>query len=136
MIKKGENNTPIGMEYFAYEGDVLWKMKDRELMKLAKKELEIIGLAKQEDVLDGFVYRVKNAYPVYNFNYKTILGKAKEYLEEFENLYLCGRGGLFRYNNMDHSILTGFYVARNIISKKNKFDVWSVNEEENYLEKT
>lgn len=136
MIKKGEKNTPIGMEYFAYEGDELWKTKDQELLKLAKKELGIIGLAKPEDVLDGFVHRVKNAYPIYNFNYKTTLNIAKEYLEEFENLYLCGRGGLFRYNNMDHSILTGFYVARNIILGENKFDAWSVNEDESYLEKS
>lgn len=136
MIKKGENNTPIGMEYFAYEGDELWKTDDKELINLAKKELGIIGLAKPEDVLAGFVYRVKNAYPIYNFNYKTTLDRAKEYLKKFENLYLCGRGGLFRYNNMDHSILTGFYVARNIILKENKFDVWSVNEDESYLEKS
>lgn len=136
MVKKGGKNTPIGMEYFAYEDDRLWKTEDQNLVKLAKKELEKIGLAKEEDVLEGFVYRVKNAYPVYNFNYKQVLDEAKKYLEEFDNLYLCGRGGLFRYNNMDHSILTGFYVARNIISGKNKFDVWSVNDDENYLEKT
>jgi len=136
MVKSGTKNTPIGMEYFAYEGDTLWQMDDRDLLTLAKKELEAIGLAKKEGVLDGFVCRVKNAYPVYNFNYRTAIIKAKKYLEKFDNLYLCGRGGLFRYNNMDHSILTGFYVARNIISGEKKLDVWSVNEEENYLEKT
>lgn len=133
MAKKGSKNTPIGMEYFTSEGDELWHKKDNELIKLAKKEIVKIGLLQPQDIVDAFVYRVKNAYPIYNFNYKTPLNHAKRYVNQFPNLYLCGRGGLFRYNNQDHSILTGFFVAKDIIGGKHKHDVWSVGEE-GYLE--
>jgi len=138
MVKKGGKYTPIGMEYFASEKDDLWEMKDKELVSLAKQEILKIGLCQEKDIVDGFVCRVKDAYPVYNVNYKKPLGLSNNFLRDFKNIHPCGRGGLFRYNNMDHSILTGFYVARNIFSNDKVFDVWSVNEQNNelsYLEK-
>jgi hypothetical protein len=39
---------------------------------------------------------------------------------------------LHRYNNQDHSMLTGVYAARNIAGEH--LDVWSVNTEQDYLE--
>src|SRR5205814_1034143 len=42
-----------GLEYFCFEGDGLWNSPDEELIRLAKTELEKIGLARADDVLDG-----------------------------------------------------------------------------------
>jgi protoporphyrinogen oxidase len=127
--------SPIGMEYFASENDNLWRQQDKKLVDLAKKELVAIGLAEKRDIVSGFVYRAQNAYPIYNFDYDKPLRIARAYFSRIHNLFLCGRGGLFRYNNQDHSMLTGFYVARNIIAGKNLHDVWSVNDDATYLEK-
>lgn len=135
MVKPNENKTPIGMEYFCNIDDPLWSMSDQQLLDMAQEEIVKIGLVQHSDIIDGFVCRVQNAYPVYQFNYQKPLKSAKRYISKFENLYLCGRGGLFRYNNQDHSILTGFYVARNIISGNKNNDVWSINEDDNYLER-
>ncbi len=126
--------SPISLEYFATLDDQLWKIKDENLLILAKKEAEKIALFKQNQVIDGLIYRVKDAYPIYNLGYEIHLSVVKKFLEQFSNVYLAGRGGLFRYNNMDHSILSGYYVADNILSEKNKYDVWSINEEESSLE--
>jgi len=128
--------TPIAFEYFTSEGDELWNMSSKKLVSLAKKEAEEIGLFKQTQVVEGWAHRALNAYPVYDFNYQKALELAKKHSMKFINLHPCGRGGLFRYNNMDHSILTGFYVAENIIAEKKVKDVWSVNDQESeYLEK-
>jgi hypothetical protein len=43
-----------------------------------------------------------------------------------------GRSGMHRYNNMDHSILTGLLAAENALGARH--DLWEVNEEEEYLE--
>lgn len=129
------NRTPIGMEYFSNEGDVLWKMSDAKLLQQAKKELVKLKLAKASDIVDGFVYRVKDAYPVYNFDYQAPLAKAKDYLNTFDNVYVCGRGGMFQYNNQDHSIYSGFLTARNIVANRRTFDVWSINDS-GYLEES
>ena len=122
MVKKGGGLTPVGMEYFCSEGDKMWKTTDAALISLAKEELARIGLAKEEDIREGFVYRVKNAYPIYNFDYDGTLKLSKKYASNFKNLFLCGRGGLFRYNNQDHSILTGFFAARSVFSTDRKHD--------------
>jgi hypothetical protein len=39
---------------------------------------------------------------------------------------------MFRYNNMDHSVLTGFLAADNVMEAKN--DIWDVNLEQSYHE--
>jgi hypothetical protein len=44
-----------------------------------------------------------------------------------------GRGGLFRYDNSDHALLTGIYAAKNFLGKST-FDLWAVNTEDGYLE--
>lgn len=134
MAPKKSSLTPIALEYFTSETDPLWLTEDKEILELAKIEIHRIGLAQQEDVIDGFVRRVEDAYPVYLSDYQQAVAVGREFLEKFKNLHLCGRGGLFRYNNMDHSILTGLYVARNILEGKPNYDVWSVNEESDYLE--
>lgn len=135
MTKKGEVFTPVSLEYFASEKDKLWNMEDSKILDLAKSELAKIGLVRPEDIIDGFVHRVTDAYPIYLSDYQNKVKLGREFLQKYKNLHLCGRGGLFRYNNQDHSILTGFYVARNIMAKNNSYDVWSVNEEDNYLER-
>ncbi len=39
---------------------------------------------------------------------------------------------MHRYNNMDHSMLTGILAARNVLGERH--NLWEVNEEESYLE--
>jgi protoporphyrinogen oxidase len=58
-----------GLEYFCFEGDGLWSMSDSDLIALAGHELATLGLARQEDVLDGHVVRQPKAYPVYDDDY-------------------------------------------------------------------
>ena len=54
-----------GLEYFCFEGDKLWSMQDADLIALAGKELEQIGLGAAAEVADGCVIRQPKAYPVY-----------------------------------------------------------------------
>lgn len=135
MAKSGANYTPIAMEYFASENDSIWNMNDKQLINLASEEIHKIGIVKKEDIIDSFVYRVRNAYPIYNFDYKKPLEESKKFLNKFDNLFLCGRGALFRYNNQDHSIQTGFYATRNLLSRKALYNVWQINENPEYIEK-
>jgi protoporphyrinogen oxidase len=55
------NKTCLGLEYFCFEGDRLWNMPDDELIELAKRELETLGLANKNDVEDGKVVRMPKA---------------------------------------------------------------------------
>ncbi len=125
--------TPIGCEYFCNQGDELWTKSDDELISLASDEMERVGLIKKDDILEGNVYRMRDAYPVYNGDYQKYIKQARIIIDKIDNLHIAGRGGMFRYNNMDHSILSGLYAARAIMGKN--FDPWEVNTEDDYHEK-
>jgi len=128
------NTVWIGMEYFSTEGDELWRTGDEAFTRLALGELSAIGVADPEDVLDTTVIRVKKAYPAYFGTYKDF-DRIREYTDRFENLFLIGRNGMHRYNNMDHSMLTAMSAVENILSGvKEKDNLWAVNAEEAYHE--
>lgn len=126
--------TNLGMEYFCFTDDDLWKSSDEEIIDLAKKELAKIKVFRDFSVTDGFVVRVPYAYPVYVGRHQEDLQILKKYIEKIENLEVIGRSGMYKYNNMDHSILTGIYAARNILAGAKKYNLWEVNTEQEYLE--
>ena len=72
------------------------------------------------------------AYPVYDRSYQQHVALIRQYLATFSNFQTIGRNGLHRYNNQDHSMLTGVYAARNIAGEQH--DVWTVNTETAYHE--
>jgi protoporphyrinogen oxidase len=127
-----ETQTCLGMEYFCTAGDDLWTMADQELVRLAVKELAAIGLAKREMVSDGVVVRMPKAYPVYNDAYSEAVAAIRLYLSRFANLQVIGRNGMHKYNNMDHSMLTGMLAVRNLFGERH--DLWEVNADDAYHE--
>ena len=122
----------LGMEYFCTVGDEIWEMSDTELVELATRELVGLGLATTADVEDGVVIRQPKAYPVYDGEYRAHLRVLEGFLKGFENLQTIGRNGMHRYNNQDHSMLTGILAVRNILGEKH--DLWDVNTERSYYE--
>ena len=132
---KDKKNTWMGLEYFCNKNDEIDKMTDAEFYKLASEELCKIGLVvKKSDIIDYHCERVSKAYPAYFGNYKNF-PTVRKFLDDIPNLYLVGRNGQHRYNNMDHSILTAFEAVKNIKGdKKSKDNVWAVNTDKEYHE--
>lgn len=130
-----QNSVWVGLEYFCREGDEFWTMTDEGFADMAAEELVKMGVIRsKEAMLDFHVERVKKAYPAYFDTYSEI-GKIIQYADSFGNLYCVGRNGQHRYNNMDHSMMTAFEAADNIISgKETKENIWNVNTEQEYHE--
>ncbi len=135
LAEDPENQVWMGMEYFCREGGELWKMKDEDFAKMASEELVKMGVIRStEAILDFHVERMKKAYPAY-FDTYSQMDKIIEYADSFGNLYCVGRNGQHRYNNMDHSMMTAFEAADNIISgRSDKANIWNVNTEKEYHE--
>ena len=83
-------------------------------------------------MFDAFVVRCPNTYPVYSRDYKKHVEVLKKFVGVFGNLQCIGRNGMFKYNNMDHSILSGLMAADNILGADN--DLWAINTEDEYHE--
>lgn len=133
MQPKGQ--TAMVFEISCDEGDKMWNKSDKELIELVKNDyIKEFKTITEEEVLGGYVHRVPYEYPVYSLGYIEPLEKIKKYLSKFINFQTIGRNGIFRYNNMDHSIEMGLYAGWNIIEGKRKYDIDSVNIEREYLE--
>lgn len=127
------NKTCLGMEYFCSQGDALWSQTNSELIELASHELVNLGLLGHLSLIEeGVVIRQLKAYPVYEGEYRQHLQVIQNFLSSIDNLQTIGRNGMHRYNNQDHSMLTGMLAARNVLGEDH--DLWTVNTERSYYE--
>lgn len=125
----------VTLEYFCDYNDKYWNMSDKDFIDFAVDEAIKINLIdNKDDVISSSRIKVDKAYPAYFDTYNKI-DKVIEYLNKFENLYCIGRNGQHRYNNMDHSMITGMETANNIINNiADKNNIWNVNTEKEYHE--
>ena len=124
----------ICMEYFCSVGDSLWDMSDEEIFEYGKNELIKINAIKSDCVIEkSYRYRAEKAYPAYFDTYKDF-DKIKDFVNSIDNLYLIGRNGQHKYNNMDHSTLSGMVSAEIILKNTDKSKLWNVNTEQSYQE--
>lgn len=124
--------TSLGLEYFVQENDDLWSTADPDLIELGAQEMEALGLIDASEVTQGWVVRMPKAYPVYDGLYQESVERIRRYVDSIPNLQTIGRNGQHRYNNQDHSMLTGILAARNVMGKSH--DIWDVNVEQEYHE--
>jgi protoporphyrinogen oxidase len=127
------NTTCLGMEYFVFESDELWSSPDDKLIKMAKREIAQLGLARLEEIEDCTVVRMPKAYPMYDNGWSEQVERIRRYLEQnLPNLQLVGRNGMHKYNNQDHSMMTAICAAKNIQGAN--YDLWAINTEPEYQE--
>ncbi|MBD3277190.1 MAG: FAD-dependent oxidoreductase [Candidatus Aegiribacteria sp.] len=115
-IPENFNSTPdvegwqAVFEFTCRRGDKVWNAKD-ELVEETVSGGEALDIFSERDVVDSMVHRQTHAYPVYMKGYRQHTSTVLDFLEDLEGSVTCGRQGLFRYNNMDHSIEMGRWAA-------------------------
>jgi len=134
MVKEGR--TCLGLEFFVNEGDDMWTKSDADLIEQGTRELCHLGLVDDASAVQaGYVVRMPKAYPVYDEYYQANVSTLRKWLEaNTPNVYPCGRNGMHKYNNQDHSMFTAMLSVENILGAHH--DVWSVNVEAEYHEHT
>lgn len=99
-------------------GDERWQTGEH-LSDWIIEDLIKVGMIKdRKNVLDVRIERLAHSYPIYDATYPVELGKLRDQLSQFSNLYLAGRTGLFWYNNMDHSMENAFQLTRKLLKKR------------------
>ena len=130
-----EQDLPRPRVLRAEEGDDLWTTPDDELVSPRRRaSARPWGSSTPPRCEDGAVVRMPKAYPVYDGAFKDAVETIREHLGGIHNLESVGRNGQHRYNNQDHSMMTGVYAARNLLGAH--YNVWDVNVEESYHEET
>ena len=124
--------TSLGLEYFCFDSDPIWSQPQNGLADMAIEDLTKLHFAEAKDLIDAVVIKVPKAYPVYSPNYQARVKVVRDYLNTLPLIQTIGRNGLHRYNNMDHSMLSGIYAARNLLGEH--LSPWDINVEEEYHE--
>ncbi len=134
MVKDGK--TCLGLEFFVNEGDRMWTKADDALIEQGTKELLFLGLISDASKVEkGYVVRMPKAYPVYDEHYQEHVATMRKWIAaNTPNVYPCGRNGMHKYNNQDHSMFTAMLSVENILGAEH--DVWTVNVEAEYHEET
>jgi len=128
-----DDTTSLVLECFCTYGDHVWEMTDDEIARQCIADLERkLKLISADDVIDWVIVRARQTYPVYDMDYKRKVETTKEYLDQFEGLYIVGRGGTHRYNNADHSIEMGLLLGPHLLGYE--VDYLAVNTEPDYQE--
>jgi protoporphyrinogen oxidase len=121
--------SQVIFEFSCQEGDELWNAPMERLLEQTVPGAEHLGLFTRGMIRGASIHREPEAYPIYDLNYGRASRTVLDALELLEGSVTCGRQGLFRYNNMDHSIEMGRCAALETLgegSVRENFD-WSPN---------
>ena len=134
MVKSDEKTT-LSVEYFVFKSDDIWRMSDNSLKELAGDELSQMKLVNKKQIENSWIVRETESYPTYFIGYKEHYKVLKKEINKISNVYPIGRGGMYKYNNQDHSAFSGLLAARNYINRKtSQYDLWSINIDAEYNE--
>jgi protoporphyrinogen oxidase len=110
-------------------GDDVWSAPDDVLVRRCMDALVEAGLTTPDKLRAGFVRRFRSFYPMYTVDYREQLGRVYVRLKAADNLILTGRVGMFNYNNSDHCLDMGRFIAAGMAAGTRPGDIWSGLEE-------
>ncbi|PIE52906.1 hypothetical protein CSA37_04490 [Candidatus Fermentibacteria bacterium] len=120
--------SQVVFEFSCQPGDTIWNMTGEELLASTVPGAEHLGLFSAHAVKGFDLSRVSHAYPVYDLSYRESASVVLDALDGVEGSVTCGRQGLFRYNNMDHSIEMGLIAAKEVAGEATVREHFSWNE--------
>jgi len=112
-----KDKTLLCAEITCDYGDELWNESDENLRKTCVDDLVTIGLLGRDEVLATYSRRERYAYPLYDLDYRGNKDRVLGHIASIAGLDTTGRQGLFKYNNMDHSIGMGLAAAENLMGR-------------------
>ncbi len=110
------DKTSLVVEYYCFETDGIWTLPEADLVNRTIQDLaDRMGIVKRDEVVSGYVAaRIKKVYPIYEIGYRDHLVRIQRYLRGITNLQTIGRGGMFKYYNVTHLVLSGIRAAENV----------------------
>jgi protoporphyrinogen oxidase len=129
-----KDETAICCDFTCTKDEWQWKADDKELIDKCINGLVDCRFIQKSDIYDSFVIRFPNFYPRYDLQYKEKIESVMKKLKQIDNLIPTGRVGMYNYNNSDHCIDMGKFIAKGFESGKGVNQIWEGLQErvENY----
>lgn len=119
------DRTVLCCDFTASEGDEVWSLTDDELATRCVSGLVKAGFVSAKDVQHCLVKRSENFYPVYDRSYEQSMKAVSEKLHGTENLLTTGRIGMYNYNNSDHCVDMGRFIADRLAKGASPPVIWT-----------
>jgi len=119
------DQTAICCDFTCNEDSWQWKATDEELAQKTIEGLVKAGFIKADEAIGYLVKRTRNFYPRYDLNYVEKMRKVSRQLQGVKNLLLTGRIGMYNYNNSDHCVDMGRFIADNLAKGDEPVNIWN-----------
>jgi len=120
------DKTAICADFTCAEDSWQWQANDTVLIEKCVEGLIRAGLVQSENIIDHRVGRFRDFYPRYDLEYKEKIDRVCQPLQQFSNLFLTGRLGMYNYNNTDHCFDMGKFIAEGLAMNK---DIQQIRQE-------
>lgn len=108
-------HNALTLEIACNKNDSIWNAPNDQIFERCIKDLEELGLIARHMVTGYFTEKIEYAYPVYSLDYRESVKTLCDFLSGIKDFISIGRQGLYRYNNMDHSMQMGMLTAKHIL---------------------
>ena len=120
--------TVITADFTSDEDGELWQASDDELAGRVIHDLVKAGFIAKEDVEEHLVIRSRNFYPRYGLDYEEKMNVVSQKLQKIGNLLTTGRIGMYNYNNSDHCVDMGRFIAEKLSAGIKPGEIWNALE--------
>jgi protoporphyrinogen oxidase len=120
-----DEQTAICCDFTCDETSHYWTAPDDELAGECIAGLVKAGFIQPEEVSGTLVKRVPNFYPRYDLGYVEKMKDVNQRLQQVKNLMLTGRIGMYNYNNSDHCVDMGRFIATNLTLGQEPVRIWN-----------
>ncbi len=96
----------------SYNDDV-WNLSDRDIENIVKQQLNETGLFTLRELGQSEIIRRKHVYPVQDMGSSENIHQNIEALAQYPGIVPAGRLGIFKYMNMDETIISSLEAVRN-----------------------
>lgn len=108
------DKTAVAFEICCDREDRLWRADDQKLFAMGLEEAGKLELFQESEVLDRFVVRIKDAYPIYDLDFERNVRLVLDELSDIPNLVSTGRNGLFLNTDIHDSMEMGMMAAKEL----------------------
>jgi protoporphyrinogen oxidase len=91
----------------------VWRLSDSELIARLIRSLPPFFRISKSEILGSQVIRIPNAYPILEKGYEKKIETLMQFLDQFSNLTIAGRNGLFNYTSVHDMIRSGKELIEN-----------------------
>jgi len=107
-----DGKTILGFEICCNKNDELWNSSNERLFELILEDVDKFDIMDRRDILDYYVTKIDDAYPIYDLEFDTNLKKLFNRLSKIDHLLSFGRQGLFLNNDIHDSMYMGLLASR------------------------